>query len=220
MSDPARIALVTGASRGLGYATALSLAEPGTHIIAIARTVGGLEELDDAIKARGGSATLVPLDITDETALQSMGKAIFDRWGRVDLFIHAAAHAVPLAPVEHAGAKDLDRAWAVNGRATQRLITMLDPLLKASETGRAVIVDDRVNAGPFAASYAASKDAARRFASSWAEACARTGPKVTLFEPRAMPTALRGRFHPGEDRDNLTSCAEEAARLLAELDTA
>lgn len=212
-----KIALITGASRGLGFATAAALAGPDVHVIAVARTVGGLEELDDAIAAAGGSATLVPLDITDEAGLQGLGRAIHDRWGHLDVFIHAAAHAVPLSPVDHAAPKDLDRAWAVNARATQRLITMLDPLLKAAPAGRAILVDDTANQAKFSAAYAASRDAGRRFASAWAAETARTGPTVTLFEPAPMPTALRARFHPGEDRDTLAAPTAEAQRLLATL---
>lgn len=217
MSDTKEIVLVTGASRGLGFAVAGLLAGPHRHIIAIARTIGGLEELDDVIQARSGSATLVPMDITDEQALQSMGKSIFDRFGRIDLFIHAAAHAVPRAPVGHVADKDLDRAWAVNARATQRLITMIDPLLKAAPAGRAIHVDDRVNSDGFLSAYAASKDAARRFVREWAEESRRTGPKVSLFEPGPMPTALRARFSPGEDRGTLSDCQTEASRLIDSL---
>ena len=134
-----RLILVTGASRGLGYATAEALAGPGTQIIALARTVGGLEELDDRIKSKGGAATLVPLDITDDGGLERLGLSIHERWGRLDAWVHTAAHAVPLAPAEHIAPKDLDRALAVNTRATQRLIAMLDPLLRAAPQGRAVI---------------------------------------------------------------------------------
>lgn len=211
------VAVITGASRGLGYAVAQALAGPAHHLILLARTVGGLEELDDEIRAKGGSATLVPLDITDEAGLQAMGKAIHDRWGHLDLFVHAAAHAVPASPVGHTGVKDLDRAMAVNARATQRLITMFDPLLKAAANGRAILVDDTQNCGPHKSAYTASKDAARAFAQAWAAESQRTGPHVTLFEPAPMPTALRARFAPGENRDDLTPCAAEAQRLIATL---
>ena len=216
MSDPNRIVLITGASRGLGYATALALAGPGTQIVAVARTVGGLEELDDAITQKGGSTTLVPLDITNDAGLTAMASAIQGRWGRLDLFVHAAAHAVPRSPVGHVAEKDLDRAWAVNARALQRLISAVEPLLNAGQnTGRAIIVDDQCNADGFLSAYAASKDAARRMSQSWAQESKRIGPNVTLFAPQPMPTALRARFSPGEDRATLSPCTDEAARLIA-----
>lgn len=216
MTDKTLI-LVTGASRGLGFAVAAALAGPDTILIAVARTMGGLEDLDDIVKAKGGAMVLVPLDITNEAGLQSMGRALHDRWGRIDTFIHAAAHAVPLAPTGHIGEKDLDRAFAVNARATQRLITMLDPLLAASKNGRAVIVDDAFAPEKFGGAYVASKAAARAFATSWAAEAAKTGPRVTFFTPAPMKTALRARFFPGEDRDLLADPKTEAARLIAQL---
>ena len=206
--------LVTGASRGLGYATAEALAAPGTHIIAVARTVGGLEELDDRIKAKGGSATLVPLDITDEGGLQRLGLAIHERWGHLDTFIHAAAHAVPLSPVEHVADKDMDRAHAVNARATQRLIAMMDPLLRASEAGRAVIVTHEPKASKFWSAYRASKLAQKVYAEAWAAETERMALSVQTFEPNPMATALRARFYPTEDREGLSSPAAEAERLI------
>ena len=216
MSDE-RIVLITGASRGLGFAVGKALAAPNTHILAVARTMGGLEELDDIVSAAGGKTTLVPLDITNEVGLQSMGRAIHDRWGRLDLLIHCAADAAPLSPVGHIAEKDMDRAHAVNARATQRLITMLDPLLSAAPAGRAIIVDDPFAPGKFGAAYCASKAAARVIAENWAAEGVRTGPKVTLFQPEPMPTALRARFYPGEDRSSLSSTDKEAARLIATL---
>ena len=211
------LALITGASRGFGYAVARALAKPDTHILALARTTGGLEELDTEIKARGGSATLVPLDITDEDGLQRLGKAIHDRWGKLDLFVHAAAHAPPLSPVGHIAEKDLDRTWAVNARATQRLVTMLDPVLKAAPGAQAVLIDDDTAAEKFFATYRASKTAARVIWGAWAAECARTGPEVSTFEPQPMPTALRARFHPGEDTSALADPVNEAERLVQAL---
>ena len=209
------IILVTGASRGLGYATAQALAAPDRHIIAVARTVGGLEELDDAIGEAGGSATLVPLDITDEAGLQQLGLSIHQRWGRLDGFIHCAAHAVPLSPVGHVGEKDLDRAWAVNARATQRLITMLDPLLRAAKAGRAIMAEDTHTAPQFYSAYAASKAAGLTFWRSWAAETVALGLTVRSFAPDRMPTALRARFFPGENRDALASTASQAEALIA-----
>ena len=212
-----RLILITGASRGLGYATALALAEPGTHIIALARTVGGLEELDDAIKAKGGTATLVPLDITDDGGLERLGLSIHERWGRLDAWVHTAAHAVPLSPAEHIAPKDLDRGWAVNARGTQRLIAMMDPLLRAAPQGKAVIATHEPGSEKFWGAYRASKIAQRAIAEAWAAETERLGLHVRLFEPAPMATALRARFFPGEDRDDLANPADEAARLIREL---
>ena len=207
-----RTILMTGASRGLGFATAKALGGPDNHIIAVARTVGGLEELDDAIRKSGGSATLVPLDITDETGLQNLGKSIFDRWGKLDMLIHCAAHAAPLAPIGHVATKDLDRVWAVNARATQRLITMLDPLLK--QEGLAIHCHDPHVEPKFGGAYRTSKLAALSLVESWKAESVQTGPEIRIFEPQPMGTALRARFHPGEDRQALSTPDAEAKRLL------
>jgi len=209
-----QIILVTGASRGLGFAVGCALAQPDTHIIAVARTVGGLEELDDFIQEKGGTATLVPLDLTQEDGLQGLGKSIFDRWGRLDGFVHCAAHATPLSPIGHIDPKDLDRGWAVNARATQRLIAMLDPLLKASGEGRAVHCHDPHMDAKFSGAYRTSKVAALSYVESWQAESAQTGPRVAIFEPDPMPTALRARFHPGEDRAQLASPQSQAETLI------
>ena len=210
-----KIALVTGASRGFGAATAEELAARGWHVIALARTTGGLEDLDDRITARGGSATLVPLDIADEQGLQHMGLSIYERWGHVDLLVHCAIHASPLSPVAHVPEGDLDKDLAINIRATQRIITMIEPLLKAADDGLAVLpVDSNVTGRKFFAAYGASKAAQLAIWASWAAETANTGPRVTTFAPKAMPTALRGRFFPGEDRDVLTPPRDEACRMI------
>lgn len=209
------IALVTGATRGLGHATALGLARRGAHVIALARTTGALEELAEAIDATPGSSTLVPLDITDDGGLARMCRAIHDRWGRLDLLVHCAAHAAPLSMADHVTEKDFDRCMAVNAKATQRLIFMCAPLLRAASAGHAVFATDGHAGEPFYAAYGASKAAARAIAESWAVECKSIGPKVTLFRPEPMPTGLRARFHPGEDREALSSPADQAERLLA-----
>ncbi len=208
------VALITGASRGLGYACALELAGKGAHIIALARTVGGLEELSDAIANVGGTTTLVPLDITDEGGLQRMCLAIFERWGRLDLLVHCAAHAAPLSPVAHVSEKDFDRAWAVNTRATQRLIALCEPLLKAANDATAIFIDDPVTGEKFFAPYAPSKAAAKAIVDIWAAENTSIGPKVLTFCPKPMPTSLRARFYPGEERDALSPPKTEARRLL------
>jgi NAD(P)-dependent dehydrogenase (short-subunit alcohol dehydrogenase family) len=214
-----RIALVTGASRGLGFAVARELGAAGAHVVALARTVGGLEELDDAIRAAGGAATLVPADITDDPALERLGAAVHARWGRLDLWVHAAIHAPALSPVGHIDAKDFDRALAVNLRATQRLVRVLDPLLRLSDRGRAVFLADETGAGQrFHAAYRATKRGQIEIAAQWAREVERTpGLRVVFAAPPPMPTALRARFYPGEPRDRLADPAEVAARFLAGL---
>lgn len=213
-----RVALVTGASRGFGFATARALGAQGFHVVALARTVGGLEDLADAIEADGGpSPTLVPLSITDEGGLGRLCLAIHERWGRVDLAIHAAAIAPPLSPAANAAETDFDKALETNLRATQRLIVMLAPLLLAAPSGRFVYVGDDRTGQAFFGPYAATKAGAEALVRAWAVETARIGPRVEIFHPRPMPTALRARFHPGEDTRALTPCATEAARLLATL---
>ncbi len=214
-----RIALVTGASRGLGFAVARALGAAGAHVIALARTVGALEELDDAIRPGGGAATLVPLDLTDDPALERLGAAVFERWGRLDLWVHAAIHAPALAPANHVDAKDLDRAIAVNLRATQRLIRVLDPLLRQSDRGRALFFTDAAGAGQrFHAAYRATKIGQIEIATAWArEVEATPALRVAFAAPPPMPTALRLRFYPGEPRDRLTHPSVVADALLPAL---
>ena len=216
MSDlTGKIALVTGASRGLGYAAAKALAAKGAHVIALARTVGALEELDDEIKAMGGEATLVPLDITDDKGLERLGGAIHQRWGRLDLWLHTAAEAAPFSPAQHAAEKDVAKAMKTNAIAAQRLIRVLDPLLRTSEAGEAIFCADPLAPGAkFNAAYGASKAAQAAIAASWAEECARGAIKVWSAQPPAMPTGLRARFHPGEDQSTLRRLDEVAGALL------
>lgn len=211
-----RVALVTGASRGLGFSVAAALGARGAHVIALARTVGGLEELDEAIQGAGGTATLVPLDLTDDPALERLGAAIHERWGKIDLWVQAAAHAAPLSPVEHIAAKELDASLAVNLRATQRLIRVLDPLLRLSDQGRAVFFHPAPHVGEtFHGVYRASMAGQRAITESWARESAAIA--VIHAVAPAMPTALRARFHPGEDRGALTDPAIVADRLMAHL---
>lgn len=213
MTDPQKIVLVTGASRGLGYAVALELAQRGAHVVALARTVGGLEDLADEMEALGASSTLVPLDITDDEGLARMARAIFDRWGRLDILVHAAAQAAPCAPVSLAAEKDIDRSFAVNTRATQRLIAMCDPLLKTANGQAIYVTDQRAGLGNFGA-YGASKAAGAALVDSWAAEVAALGVQVKAFTPAPMATALRARFYPGEDRVDLSQPKAQAARLM------
>ena len=160
-----KIALVTGASRGLGREAALGLAKEGAHVIAVARTVGALEELDDEIQALGGTATLVPLDLKDFEALDRLGASIFERWGRLDAFLANAGVLGVLTPLGHLEPKTFQEAMDVNVTANYRMIRSFDPLLKASEAGRAVFVTSgaAIKHTAFWGCYAVTKAALESF---------------------------------------------------------
>lgn len=209
-----QIALITGASRGLGAALAEALA-PTHHIIAVAKTVGALEELDDRIKAAGGQATLAPMDITVEAAMRQLCRSIFDRWGKLDLWVHTAVHAGPLAPAGHLADKDFDKSMDTNVKATARLIAYAAPLI--GESGRAIFFDDPRGGQAFFGHYGSSKAAQVALARSWQAESAKTGPHVRILTPEPMPTAVRARFFPGEARDDLADPRDEAARLLPQI---
>jgi len=209
--------LITGASRGLGFALAEALA-PAHHIVAVARTIGGLEDLDDRIKARGGKATLAPMDITVPDAMATLCRGIWDRWGGVSMWMHTAIHAAPLGPADHLDEKDWQKSVDINATATSRLITYVSPLL--ADDAQAVFFDDPHGGEKFFGSYGATKSAQIALARSWSAERANIGPKITILTPPPMPTATRGRFHPGEDRTKLTPPAEAAQSLLAQLDLA
>ena len=204
-------ALVTGASRGLGAAVAEALA-PHRHVVAVARTVGGLEELDDRIRARGGAATLAPMDVTEPGAMQHLCRDVHERWGGVALWVHTAIHAAPLGPVPHVDERDFERSVKTNVIATRRLIAYVAPLLGAE--GVAVFPDDPRAGLAHHGAYGATKAAQVALAHSWQAEGARIGPRVVIHECRPMPTALRARHHPGEDRSRLSPCAMEAERLI------
>ncbi|SPH17367.1 Fatty acyl-CoA reductase [Defluviimonas aquaemixtae] len=212
----AKPALVTGASRGLGFAIASELGARGWHVIAVARTTGGLEELDDRIKAAGGAATLAPLDVTDDKAMAHLARSIAERWGALGLWVHAAIHAAPLSPAGHIDPKDFDKSLACNLRAPASLIPMLEPLLRAGQ-GSAMFLDDPRGGEKFFGSYGATKAAQIALAKSWQAESAKIGPRVLVETPRPMATATRARFFPGEDRTALADIHDEAARLLAAL---
>ncbi|MFQ6552873.1 SDR family NAD(P)-dependent oxidoreductase [Aestuariibius insulae] len=209
-----RTALITGASRGLGAALAEQLAATH-HIIAVGRTTGALEDLDDRIQARGGQATLAPMDITEAAAMQQLCRSIHDRWGRLDLWCHTAIHAAPLSPAPHSAEKDLTRSLEINVTATSRLISYVAPLLGTE--GRAVFFADDRAGEKFFSAYGASKAAQTALAASWQAETARTGPRIDIATLPPMPTATRARFFPGEDRSTLTSCDEAAHTLLQSL---
>ena len=207
------VALITGASRGLGAGLALALA-PTHHIIAVGRTTGALEELDDRIKAVGGQATLAPMDILVENAMAQLCRSIFDRWGGIAVWAHTAIHAAPLNPTAHLNFKDFERSVDTNVKAVGRLIPFVAPLL--GDTGTALFFDDNKAGEKFFGSYGATKAAQMLLAKSWQAETINTGPKVQILSPNPMPTALRGRFFPGEDREPLHDVNEEAKRLLGD----
>ena len=209
-----QIALITGASRGLGAALAEALA-PTHHIVAVARTVGALEELDDRITAKGGQATLAPMDVGTPEAMATLCRGIHDRWGGIDIWAHTAIHAAPLAPADHVDAKDMAKSVALNITATATLINFVAPLL--GDSGRALFFDDPHAGEKFFGAYGATKAAQIALARSWQAEAARIGPKVHILSPAPMPTATRARFFPGEDRSALTAPSAEAARLLKEV---
>jgi NAD(P)-dependent dehydrogenase (short-subunit alcohol dehydrogenase family) len=224
-----RVALITGASRGLGAALSEALAGRGWHVVAVARTVGALEDLDDRIKSRAvGTATLSPIDLTQDDALRHLCRSIHERWGHVDLWAHTAIQAPPLSPAGHVAVKDWDRALAVGLRATGVLIPMVEPLLRAApQMGRAVFFDDPAcrdaqdcNRAHFGA-YGAVKSGQMALAQAWAAENAALGPErapqVSICAPSPMPTGTRARFFPGEPADRLSPCATEARRCLDSL---
>jgi len=209
-----KTALITGASRGLGAALAEGLASTH-HIIAVARTTGALEDLDDRIKAAGGSATLAPMDITNVDAMATLCRGIHDRWGALDLWLHTAIHAAPLAPVDHVDAKDMAKSIAGNVTATATLINFVAPLL--GQAGQAVFFDDPRAGQKFFGSYGATKAAQMALAHSWQSETAKIGPKVHIVTPEPMATATRARFFPGEDRTGLAEPPAQASAGVAQL---
>ena len=196
-----RIALVTGASRGIGAAVAERFAAEGAHLVLAARTVGGLEEVDDKVEAAGGKATLVPLDLTDSAAIDQLGGAIHERFGRLDVLVGNAGSLGVLSPVGHIEPRAWDEAVAVNLTANQRLIRSLDPLLRLSEAGRAIFVTSGAvrNLRPFWSAYAATKAALEAMVVIYAKEMEKTDVKANLVDPGATRTAMRAEAFPGED---------------------
>lgn len=208
-----RLALVIGASRGLGAALAEELALRGYHVLAVARTVGGLEELDDRIRKAGGQATLAPMDVAEPAAMQQLVEAVAGRWGGVDLWAHCAIHAAPLAPAPHVSGKDWSKSLLINADVTRGLIALIEPLLR-QKNGTALFFDDPQAGRKFMGAYGATKAAQIALARSWQAETAQIGPRIVIESPAPMPTAVRARFYPGEDRAALTPCRDEARRIL------
>ncbi|HXP95261.1 MAG TPA: SDR family NAD(P)-dependent oxidoreductase [Telmatospirillum sp.] len=197
-----RIALVTGASRGLGAAIARRFAAEGAHVVLLARTQGALEDVDDQIRRAGGQATLVPLDLKDGDAIDQMGAALYQRFGRLDILVGNAAVLGGLSPVGHFALSDWAEVMAVNVTANWRLIRSFDALLRQSDAGRAIFVTSGVarSPHPYWGAYAASKAALETLAQTWAAEVAATSPlKVNLVSPGIVRTRMRAEAFPGED---------------------
>ncbi|PHP68262.1 oxidoreductase [Zhengella mangrovi] len=213
-----RLALVTGASRGIGYFLAKHFAAAGAHVIAVARTQGGLEELDDEIRAGGGSATLVPLDVTDYPAIDRLGGTIFERWGKLDILAANAGVLGSISPIGHVETRVFDKVMAINVTATWRLIRSTDPLLRLSDAGRAIILSSGAahSCRAFWGPYAASKAAVEALARSWAHETENMALRVNSVNPGATRTAMRAQAMPGEDPDTLPS-PDGVARAIVPL---
>lgn len=212
-----RVAVVTGASRGIGYFIARELAAAGAHVIAVARTVGGLEELDDQIKADGrGQATLVPLDLTDMPGIDRLGGAIHERWGKLDILVANAGVLGVISPIGHVEAKTFEKVMTVNVTSTWRLIRSVDPLLRLSDAGRAIIMTSNAahSARAFWAPYAASKAAVETMMRSWAHETESLPLRVNAADPGATRTAMRAQAMPGEDPETLPHPSEIAKRIV------
>ena len=211
------VALVTGASRGLGAATAVELARLGAHVVITGRVQGALEETDDAIRAVGGSATLIAFDLAEAATIDALGPSLYERFGRLDILVHAAAALGVLTPVSHIQPRHFEEALAVNLTATYRLIGTCAPLLAAAPAGRAVFVSSAVARAPRAywGIYGATKAAMEHLALTWADETESTALRINLFDPGKMATKLRRAAYPGEDQSVLPRPAVIAPQLAA-----
>lgn len=212
-----RVALVTGASRGIGYQIAKKLGERGAHVIALARTVGGLEDLDDEIKSAGGQTTLVPLDLMDFDALDRLGAALFERWKKLDILIGNAGMLGVLSPIGHISPKDFEKVMSTNVTANWRLIRSLDPLLRQSDAGRALFLTavQAQTCTAFWGLHAISKAAVEAMTKTWANESLQTSMKINMADPGPTRTGLRAKAMPGEIPDNLATPELVAEDLLA-----
>jgi NAD(P)-dependent dehydrogenase (short-subunit alcohol dehydrogenase family) len=211
-----RIALVTGASRGIGYALSLALGRAGAHVVAVARTVGGLEELDDAVRAAGSTATLVPLDMRDYDGLYRLAAALNERYQKLDVLVGNAAVVGQRSPLGHVEPKSWDETIAVNVTANWHLIRALDPLLRRSDAGRAVFITSgaATHARAYAGPYSVSKAALNVLAQTYAAETASTQVRVNLFNPGPTRTRMRAQVMPGEDPMTLPTPDDVAEKIL------
>jgi NAD(P)-dependent dehydrogenase (short-subunit alcohol dehydrogenase family) len=212
-----RIALVTGASRGIGAATALALARAGAHVVAVARTVGGLEELDDGIRAAGGTATLVPLDLVDTDGIIRLAGALNTRYQRLDILIGNAGLVGPSSPLDHVTPKDWDAVLAVNVTANWHLIRAMDALLRKSDAGRAVFLSSGAahNMRAYRGPYSVSKAALEALVRTYAAETESTAVRVNLVNPGPTRTRMRAQVMPGEDPSTLPPPEQVAEKIVA-----
>ena len=202
-----RIALITGASRGIGRACAIALAQAGAPVLRVARTVGGLEEADDAIQKVGGTATLVPMDLRDFDAIDRLGASIYERWGKLDALLGNAGVLGTLTPLAQIGPKQFQEVMDVNVTANWRLIRSMDPLLRQSAAARVVFISSGAakKYTPYWGAYAVSKAALEMLALTYAAECIGSTVKVNLLNPGPMRTAMRAKAMPGEDPNDLVT---------------
>ncbi len=213
-----RIALITGASRGIGRAVALAFAREGAHVLLIARSQAALEEVDDAIKEAGGKTSLIPLNLTDAKRVDALGPTLYERFGRLDIFVGNAAILGRLSPLTHVPSEHWERVMATNLTANWRLIRTLDPLLRRSDAGRVIFVTSSVahTAKAYWAPYSVSKAALETLARTYANETADSAIKVNIVDPGATATRMRAEAYPGEDQSRLRT-PEQVAEMFVEL---
>ena len=210
-----RIALITGASRGIGRAVAEKFAREGAHVLLIARTREALEEVDDAIKAQGGTATLIPLNLAHGPKIDALGPTLYERFGRLDILVGNAAILGRLSPLTHIPSQHWEQVMRINVTANWRLIRTLDPLLKRSDAGRVIFVTSSAQRGPaYWAPYSVSKTALETLATTYANETAGTNIKVNLINPGATATRMRAEAYPGEDQTKLKTPEDVAERFV------
>ena len=211
-----KIALVTGSSRGFGYSVALKLAQEGADLIITSRTTGALEELSEKILNYGGKVTVAPLDLRNQLHTQLFCKNIYEKFGKIDLFIHSAFLAIPMAPIETISEKDVLKYFEANTFLTQRIIKLIHPLLKKQKDSIAVFISDNTKKTnkKFLGIHNAIQAANKEIVMSYSQETLRIGPKVLLFEPLPMPTKTRSIMFPNENKKKLSSCKDEANKLI------
>lgn len=211
-----RVALVTGASRGIGRAAAIAFAEAGAHVVALARTSGALEELDDEIRAKGGATTLVPLDLSDASAIEKLGPALMERWGRLDILLANAGMLGPLAPLTHVSPKEWAKVFDINVSANWRLLKSVEPALKASASGRVIILSSGAAHKCLAywGPYSISKAAVEALGRTYAAETTTTPIRVMMVNPGPLRTRMREEAMPGEDPMTLKTPEDLAPHLV------